>query len=125
MNWQEIKIFKGIDLNDSFVLSWNQMGNELSFELEASIWPESKHYESPKKEEYTCYKPAYLLFKNVKEIKGLRQMNEVPAQSDLTGEKDYGNIDHLEENKEGFAVEGEFGSVLITGGEMSFEIKKT
>ena len=123
MHWKEIEIFKGIDLNDSFVLSWNQVGNELTFELEVSIWPESKHYESPKKGEYTCYKPASLLFKDIKEIKGLLQMNEVAAQSDLTGEKDYGNIEHLEKNKEGYTVDGEFGSIQITGGIISFEIK--
>ena len=50
-----MEIFKGIDLNDSFVLSWYQGTNELTFELEASIWPESTYYEKPKPNEHTCY----------------------------------------------------------------------
>ena len=50
MNWEELEIFKGIDLNDSFVLSWRKEPNEVIFELEASIWPESEYYEEPKKD---------------------------------------------------------------------------
>ena len=125
MNWEVMEIFKGIDLNDSFVLSWRQGTHELTFELEASIWPESKYYEKPRIDEYTCYKSAELSFKNIKELSGLLEMNQVKAATDDSGEKDYGNIDNLEENSEGFLVEGDFGSVSIVGGEISFEIKKT
>ncbi len=120
-----MEIFKGIDLNDSFVLSWHQGENELTFGLEASIWPESRYYEKPKPNEYTCYKPAILLFKNFKELNGLLELNQVKVVTDASGEKDYGNIDNLEENNNGFLVEGDFGSVSITGGEISFEIKNT
>ena len=118
-------IFKGIDLNDSFVLSWHQGTNELTFELEASIWPESTYYEKPKPNEHTCYKSAILSFKNFNELSGLLELNQVKAATDASGEKDYGNIDNLEENNNGFLVEGEFGKVSIVGGEISFEIKKT
>ncbi len=120
-----MEIFKGIDLNDSFVLSWHSEGNELYFDVEASIWPESKYYESPKQDEYTCYKPAVLTFKNIKELNGLLEMSQVTPSTDASGEKDYGNIDALQENSEGFLIEGDFGSISIVGGEMSFEIKET
>ena len=125
MNWEEMEIFKGIDLNDSFVLSWQGESNEITFELEASIWPESKYYEKPKENEHTCYKPATLSFKNIKKSNGLLEINQVKATTDAAGEIDYGNIDNLEKTKQGFLVEGEFGSVSIIGGEISFEIKKT
>jgi len=125
MNWNEMDIFKGIDLNDSFILSWHLSANDLVFEIEASIWPESKYYEKPKKDEYTCYKPAVLEFKNIKEIKGLREMSQVTASTDASGEKDYGNIETFKKSNEGFHLEGDFGSVSISGGEMSFEVKKT
>ena len=120
-----MEMFKGIDLNDSFVLSWQRGTNEITFELEASIWPESKYYEKPKTNEHTCYKPAILSFKNIKELNGLLEINQVKPATDAEGEKDYGNIDNLEKNNKGFLAEGEFGSVLIIGGEISFEIKKT
>ena len=125
MNWKEMEIFKGIDLNDSFVLAWSSTGNELEFTLEASIWPESKFYEKPKKDEYTCYKPARLKFKNIRYISGLLSIGEVTPSIDASGEKDYGNIEDLKKTNEGFSLEGDFGSVAITGGEMSFEIKET
>ena len=119
-----MEIFKGIDLNDSFVLSWRKEPNEVVFELEASIWPESEYYEEPKKDEYTCYKPARLSIKNTKEIKGLKEMNQVNPSTDITGEKDYGNIDAMHKSKDGFYIEGEFGLVSIVGGEIQFEIKE-
>ena len=120
-----MEIFKGIDLNDSFVLSWRSEGNELSFDVEASIWPESRYFESPKTDEYTCYKLAVLTFKNVKGIKGLLEMSQVKPSVDPNGEKDYGNIDALQENNDGFLLEGDFGSVSIIGGEINFEINET
>ena len=125
MNWNEMEIFKGIDLNDSFVLSWRSERNELSFDVEASIWPESRYFESPKTDEYTCYKLAVLTFKNVKGIKGLLEMSQVKPSVDPNGEKDYGNIDALQENNDGFLLEGDFGSVSIIGGEINFEINET
>jgi len=106
-------------------MSWRSGENELIFNVEASIWPESKHYENPKKDEYTCYKPAILTFKNVKEIKGLLEMSQVKPSTDPDGARDYGNIEDLQENSEGFFLEGDFGSVSIIGGEINFEIKET
>lgn len=120
-----MEIFKGIDLNDSFVLSWRRGTNELAFEVEASIWPESEYYEKPKKDDYTCYKPARLLFANVKEVNGLFEMDQVKSSTDATGEKDYGNIEALQESNNGFVIEGDFGSVSIVGGVINFEIKET
>ena len=49
MDWTQIELFKGIDLNDSFVLNWAHEDSQLCFELEASIWPESDYYFKPKK----------------------------------------------------------------------------
>jgi len=125
MNWNEMDIFKGIDLNDSFVMSWHLGANELIFMIEASIWSESQYYENSNNDEYTCYKPAILKFINLKEINGLIEMSQVTASTDATGEKDYGNIENLQKTNEGFLLEGDFGSVSIVGGELSFEVKKT
>ena len=83
------------------------------------------YYEKPKPKEHTCYKPAILSFINFKELNGLLELSQVKVATDASGEKDYGNIDNLEENNNGFLVEGEFGEVSIVGGEISFEIKKT
>ena len=120
-----MNIFKGIDLSDSFVLSWSQKENELIFNIEASIWPESKHYQEPKTDEYTCYKSACIIFKNTSKIIGLLKMDEVKPSIDGNDETDYGNIDSLELIGGNYLIEGDFGNVTISGGEIQFEIQST
>ena len=122
MNWTELEIFKGIDLNDSFVLNWSQEGSRLTIDIEASIWPESKYYSEPKKNEYTCYKKAVLSFIGVESIQGLKPIDAAHSTTDLDGTMDYGNIDSLHSTPNGFEVKGAFGSVKIKGGELVFEV---
>ena len=122
MNWKELEIFKGIDLNDSFILSWSSGSKDLTFLIEASIWPESKYYEKPKIDEYTCYKPARLSFHNFTKITGLLNATEVQSSVDANDVIDFGNIDHLEKNSEGYIIVGDFGHVVISGGEMKLEV---
>lgn len=122
MDYTEIDIFKGIDLNDSFVLNWSQENDHLSFELEASIWPESEYYIAPKKDEHTCYQKATLEFVGVKNISGLKPKESVQSSTDTDGSVDYGNIDDLKVLDGSFLVIGDFGSVTIQGGDLRFEI---
>ncbi|MGX5172429.1 hypothetical protein ACUR5C_00210 [Aliikangiella sp. IMCC44653] len=125
MNFTELEIFKGIDLTDSFVLYWELERNCLSFDLEASIWPESRYYSKPKDDEFTCYKKARLDFLNVNSIQGLKDMSQVTPSTDADGEKDYGNIDVLTIGDEGYFLEGDFGEVTIKGGEIRFEFYRS
>lgn len=122
MEWSQIEIFKGIDLNDSFVLNWSHENDHLYFELEASIWPESEHYTAPKNDEHTCYRKATLEFVGVKNIRGLKSKESVQSTTDPDGSIDYGNIDDLKQLGGSFLVVGDFGSVTIQGGELRFEI---
>ena len=117
-----MEMFKGIDLNDSFVLNWELKKSCLRFEIEASVWPVSEFYSEPKENEYTCYRASILLIKNIETVEGLKSMGSVRATTGLDGTKDYGNIDVLETNKDGYFIEGEFGSVKVFGGELCFEI---
>ena len=122
MDWTQIKLFKGIDLNDSFVLSWEGDDTKLSFELEVSIWPESEYYSKPKNGEYTCYRKAALTFTKVKSINGLKRIELVPSTTDPNGSTDYGNIETLCKTVTGFNLSGDFGSVNLMGGELCFEV---
>lgn len=122
MDWTEIELLKGIDLHDSFILNWAHEDNQLSFELEASIWPESKYYSPPKNGEYTCYRKATLMFTNLKSINGLKSIELVPSTTDPDGSIDYGNIEALNKIDGGFNLSGDFGSVNIMGGELRFEV---
>jgi hypothetical protein len=122
MNWTEIAHFKGIDLNDSFVLGWEFNKDQLTLKIEASIWPQSKYYTKPKNDEFTCYRNAQISFYGVKNIEGLLSIQSVKPTIDPDGSADYGNIESLAKTNNGFNLSGEFGVVKITGGELNFEI---
>lgn len=122
MDWAELSEFEGIDLNDSFVLSWEQTSDKIVFNLEASIWPQSTYYTSPKPNEHTCYRKATLTFLGTNKVNGLRSMETVKPTIDPDGTSDYGNIDSLLQSSNGYTIAGEFGAVKISGGELEFKI---
>jgi len=122
MDWRQIEVFKGIDLNDSFVLDWSFENNCLCFELQVSIWLESKYFVKPKLNEYTCYRKAILQFVNTVSVLGLKPKSAVMSSTDPDGSIDYGNIDTLQVVDGGFELIGDFGNLKISGGELRFEI---
>ena len=122
MDWTEIEIFKGIDLNDSFVIDWNYSNGELTFDLEASVWPESEFYSKPKNGEYTCYRKATLSFVGTSAVGGLLPKDKVPYSNDPDASIDYGYIDSLCKLEGAYMLSGNFGSLKISGGDLRFEI---
>lgn len=122
MRWTEKSEFEGIDLNDSFVLSWSVGEGRLTFEIEASIWPDSPFYDPPLPGEHTCYKRAQLEFDGFQAIDGFKPIERTESSVDPDGSRDFGNIDELEDTKNGFRICGDFGSVEIVGGAMKFTI---
>lgn len=122
MDWTELSEFKGIDLNDSFVLSWNQTSDKVEINIEASIWPQSAYYIKPKSNEHTCYRRATLIISGVIEVSGLLPMDAVKPTIDPDGTEDYGNIDSLTQIPSGYSIAGEFGLVQISGGKLDFKI---
>lgn len=122
MNWNELEIFKGVDLHDSFVLSWHLDSREFTIELDASIWPESDYYQAPVNNEFTCYLKASLKFNEFENIIGLLPISEVVANIDPDGSKDYGNIDEFLIEENGFKLQGDFGEVSIEGGIFVFKL---
>ena len=109
-------IFKGIDFNDSFVLGWCSNETEITFKIEASIWPESPHYLAPKPDEYTCYRKCEIQFTGFTSYSGLIEQSLINPTLDIDGSFDYGNIDSLIKTNQGFKVTGEFGNLEIISG---------
>lgn len=120
MDWKEMKEFAGIDLNDSFVLSWNYGKQNILIELEASVWPESKHYKALKCGEYTCYRKAIIEVTNAKSVEGMLKQESAEPIIDPDGSEDYGNIDSLSVINGCFNITGAFGNVSVEGGELKF-----
>lgn len=113
---------EGIDLQDSFVLWWGEEGGNLIFEIEASIWPGSAFYTSPKYGDYTCYRRMRLMFIEPKNIEGLNSLDLVSFTKDLDGSKDYGNIDALSLDGGVYSILGDFGNVQIHCGAIKLEL---
>lgn len=106
--------FRGVDLEDSSVLSWYDAEHALVFQIEASLWPGHPDYVEPPESDWTCYKKATLSFPAVERVDGLRQMYEVTPTADPDGSIDYGCIDALQRNKDGsYLLCGNFGDVTI------------
>ena len=117
-----MEIFRGIDLNDSFVLGWRDEADKVVFNLELSIWPESPWYEKPRAQEYTCYKRGKLNFSGVREVSGFLPIKGIPSSRDLNGTDDYGNIDVFRLHNDTYQVQGDFGDVEILGGNVSLTL---
>ncbi|WP_077286396.1 hypothetical protein [Cognaticolwellia aestuarii] len=109
---------KGIDLADSFVLSWS-VDDTFSIVIEASVWPESKFYFKPPNGEYTCYRKAILIFSGFSQCVGVREMSSCIATRDLDGSLDYGNIDSFKKTDNGYEISGDFGDIVVLGGDFS------
>ena len=115
---------KGIMLEDSWVLSWATRDDSLFIEVEFSLWPEHPQYQQPKTDEWTCYLKGNLIFEGISLMHGLRDLHDVTPTITPDGEKDYGNIDSLEEVASGeFAISGDFGDVHINCRNLKIEIE--
>ncbi|MEL6402468.1 MAG: hypothetical protein AAFR26_25840 [Cyanobacteria bacterium J06626_4] len=106
--------FSGVDLSDTFVLSWRLQQSDLCFALECSLWPDHPSYESPLPDRYTCYKRGVLMLPAVEHVVGLPALSEIkPIRSSLEAD-DYGCIDVFERTGSNtWHLAGEFGAVKV------------
>ncbi|MDP9315974.1 MAG: hypothetical protein M3R24_34820 [Chloroflexota bacterium] len=116
-------VFYGVMIEDTAVRSWSYHGNQLTFDLEASLWPGNPHYQSPRPDEWTCYKPATLTFVQVASVTGLKDMAEVSPIVDPNGTVDYGTLDSIELAPPIYRLYGPFGDVTIRATELHFVIQ--
>jgi hypothetical protein len=115
-------IFKGLDLNDSFVLGWSATETDITIKIEASLWPESSLYLKPKSDEYTCYRTCEIKFTGFSSFNGLINQQNVQPVKDIDGTLDYGNIDTLIKTNQSFKVVGEFGKLEVINGGVQLEL---
>ena len=104
---------KGVNLQDSFVLGWQQRADSLEFIIDFSLWPESPDYRRPKENEWTCYRRGFLQFDSVTAVDGLKDESKVRASVDANGEKDFGNIESFEQMTGLVKLTGDFGAVHV------------
>ncbi|MDG9671225.1 hypothetical protein ONV78_26055 [Hahella sp. CR1] len=123
--WNEIDIFKNVDLQDSFVIGWKCSDETFFIDMEASLWPGHPDYEEPNKGEHTCYKKARLIFRSPSNIKGLFPIDQVEANKAMEGEiPDYDTIEHFEIGNGQFHLVGAFGDVTLSAEDWTFKVTR-
>jgi hypothetical protein len=124
-NWSALPAFFGLDLSESYILSWCRLEDSLRIEADLVITPDHPKFKAPPPHERACFSRGAVVFPNVRSIEGLRPMSEVRPAIDALGEKDYGHFDSLVEVTPGtFEVSADFGELTIESGPPNVDISE-
>lgn len=115
-------MFQGVLTTGTFVLEWHWEDNQLVFTVEASLWPGHPDYEPPRPGEWTCYKPARLIFEGVRSVAGLPEMAAAPRWTDPDGSQDFGSLNELTAEPGGYRIAGDFGVVRVQADSVRLEV---
>jgi len=115
-------LFDGVMIQDTWVLGWHHEPGRLVFDVEASLWPGHPDYEPPRPGEWTCYKPAQLVFDGVQAVEGLLETAVAPRGTDADGSQDFGSLSELKAEPGGYVIAGDFGTVRIKADSIKLEI---
>lgn len=103
------------DLEDSYVLGWQRIGNDLSIDLDVVLLPSHPNYVPPTANEWACFRRGTLTFRGVRDLKGFEHLDASRPAVDATGERDFGNVEDAT-----YTPNGEFRLTLGSAGELSF-----
>jgi len=115
-----IEAFDSILLEDTFVLSWRQAPDSLTFNVLASLIQGHPDASPPAPGEWACYRPGIIQFSGVSSVRGLHPQQSVRPTIDPDGSVDYGCIDTLSLVAPGeYLIAGEFGVVTVAASGVS------
>ena len=115
-----IEAVEDILLEDTFVLSWDQSGDSLAFNVVASLLQSHPDASPPAPGEWACYRTGVLRFSGVTSVRGLLAQESVIPTADADGSVDYGTIDSLALAGPGeYRIAGEFGVVTVAARDVS------
>ena len=105
--------FEGLYLEDSYVLGISEADGEVRFKMDIILRETHPEYKKPRHGEIYCYAPAEIIFKNVRNVRWIR--NIMMKYTDKDGTVDYGNIDSMYVNRDNnrFDIEGDWGRLVI------------
>ena len=61
-DWRELREFRGLDLTQSYVLSWEVQTGILMVDMDLHLLPEHAFYEKPRPAQKVCIRPAVIEF---------------------------------------------------------------
>lgn len=112
VNYFDLKDFKGLYLEDSFVLDIIETTKLFSFQMQFVLTEDHPKYKDPSENEMYCYHYGEINFIEPKQVLW-KNRNQKAASIDANGECDFGNMDIFLKSEDEYLLEGDWGSVLI------------
>lgn len=112
-DWRELREFAGIDLTQSFVLSWEMRDESLTLDVDLCLTADHPFYEEPRPSERICIRPATLEFPYCSSILGGGTDETQPLKA-IASNLGHGRIEDLKRIGDGqYRIAGSFGVVRI------------
>lgn len=119
-SYENIDFLQAVYLEDSYVTSIKADEMTLEFEVELVLKPEHACFRTPIGNEEYCYKSATLKFENATSIRWKRIIMKASIDKELS--IDFGNIDSFTFDDDTFYLEGDWGEVEVSGGQVALII---
>lgn len=111
VDWQKLREFADVDLERSFVLSWNYEAEALLVDIDLLLLPDHPFYEKPRPAEKVCIRPALIEFPFCQAVTTGKGDNDIAA---IVADLGNGAISGLRLLADGhYEISGDFGSVEI------------
>ena len=81
VGWRQLSEFAGVDLGQSFILSWHLQGDALRIDVDLCLETEHPFYEAPLPAESVCIRPAEIEFPYCNRVGLTAQRGENPLKS--------------------------------------------
>jgi hypothetical protein len=108
-----------VDLANSYVLGWRQVGASLCLDLDAVLLPNHPEYRAPTPDEWACFERSALTFFDVCELQGYAELDRSKPATDATGEADFGHIEEA-----AYTRLGEYRLIIELAGSLSFRASR-
>lgn len=123
INYFDLECFKGLFLEDSFVLQILEMPELISFQVEFVLTEDHPEYKEPLGNEMYCYRLGEISFKEPKQIIW-KLKNPKAVSIDANGENDLGNIDLFFKSGHDYSLQGDWGCVIINCGNLEVKLQE-
>lgn len=111
VGWQKLREFADVDLERSFVLSWNYEAGALLVDIDLLLLPDHPFYEKPRPAEKVCIRPALIEFPFCQAVTTGKGDDDIAA---IVASLGNGAITGMRLLADGYyEIRGDFGSVEI------------
>ena len=112
-DWTDLREFKGVDIAQSYLLSWGTETNSLLIDVDLFLCADHPFYEKPRPAEKSCFRPAYLEFPWCTRVAPVGD-GKARSISETIGTLGNGKISGFRRTGDGqYEINGEFGAVDI------------